>query len=95
MNKMLRKVVERYGADAQLNVAVEELSELIKALCKYKRGEENYKNIAEEMADVSIILSELKIIFDNTEAVSDWKKRKLRRLKMRMLKEVLIGGDTK
>lgn len=60
----LEKAIETYGKDMQLNVAIEELSELIKEICKNKRGSDNRENIIEEMADCYIMLEQLNIIFD-------------------------------
>lgn len=60
----LEKAIKVYGKDMQLNVAIEEFSELIKEICKHKRGEDNRENIIEEMADCYIMLSQLEIIFD-------------------------------
>ena len=60
----LEKAIETYGKDMQLTVAVEELSELIKEICKCKRGSNNLENIIEEMADCYIMLKQLEIIFD-------------------------------
>jgi NTP pyrophosphatase (non-canonical NTP hydrolase) len=59
----LEKAIARYGKDMKLNVAIEELSELIKEICKNKRGRDNRKNIIEEMADCYIMLEQLAIIF--------------------------------
>lgn len=59
----LEKAVETYGKDMQLTVAVEEFSELIKEICKNKRGRDNRDNIIEEMADCYIMLQQLEIIF--------------------------------
>lgn len=59
----LEKAVETYGKDMQLTVAVEELSELIKEICKNKRGRDNRDNIIEEMADCYIMLEQLAIIY--------------------------------
>ena len=59
----LERAIETYGKDMQLNVAIEEFSELIKEICKHKRGEDNLDNIIEEMADCYIMLAQLKIIF--------------------------------
>ena len=47
----IERAIEAYGKDMQLNVAIEELSELIKEICKYKRGSNNRKNIIEEMTE--------------------------------------------
>ena len=59
----LERAIEIYGKDMQLNVAVEELSELIKEICKNKRGRDNRDNIIEEMADCYIMLEQISIIF--------------------------------
>jgi organic radical activating enzyme len=68
---ILEKAIETYGKDMQLNVAVEELSELIKEICKNKRGENNRDNIIEEMADCCIMLEQLVIIYNIKEAEID------------------------
>lgn len=60
----LERAIETYGKDMQLTVAVEELSELIKEICKSKRGADNIDNIIEEMADCYIMLEQMQIIFD-------------------------------
>ena len=60
----LERAIEAYGKDMQLNVAIEELSELIKEICKNKRGSDNREAIIEEMADCYIMLKQLEIIFD-------------------------------
>ena len=61
---IFEQAIEAYGKDMQLNVAVEELSELIKEICKSIRGSDNRDNIIEEMADCYIMLEQLEIIFD-------------------------------
>ena len=58
MKDVLREAIDTYGADMQLNVAVEEFSELTKEICKYKRGEDNIDRITEEMADCYIMLQQ-------------------------------------
>lgn len=83
MNEVLKNAIKTFGTDMQLNIAIEELSELIKELCKYKRGEGKQLNIAEEIADVKIILKELEIIFDNAAMVDVWENVKIERLKER------------
>lgn len=61
---LLEQAIETYGKDMQLNVAVEEFSELIKEICKNKRGRDNRDNIIEEMVDCYIMLEQLAIIFN-------------------------------
>lgn len=60
----IERAIETYGKDMQLNVAIEELSELIKEICKSKRGADNRDAIIEEMADCYIMLKQLEYIFD-------------------------------
>lgn len=60
----IEKAIATYGVDMQLTVAVEEFSELIKEICKCKRGNNNIDGITEEMADCYIMLKQLEIIFD-------------------------------
>lgn len=76
-----KNAIMTYGEIAQIDVAIEEMSELIQALSKYKRGKEH--NVEEEIADVSIMLDQLKIIFNNRK-VKKIRKRKIARLETRL-----------
>lgn len=85
MNGDLYKLVmDRWGADAQLTVVVEELSELIKEVCKMKRNIGSVDHLAEEVADVEIMCEQLRYIFSIDSDVDDWKKYKLERLANRL-----------
>lgn len=70
-------VVDKFGEKAQILMAVEEMSELTKALLKYIRFKDFNQGsegdilaaISEERADVEIMLNQLQVIFgDNSEA---------------------------
>ena len=78
--KILRATIEHYGGSGQQLKAIEELSELIRAISRANDPE----NIAEEMADVRIMLDQLEIIFGNHDAVKAWEFRKLQRLNHRL-----------
>ena len=81
----LKRAVETYGKDMQLTVAVEELSELIKEICKNKRGADNIKNIIEELADCYIMMEQIAIIFDiSNHAINEWVDKKITRLENRL-----------
>jgi NTP pyrophosphatase (non-canonical NTP hydrolase) len=83
---ILKKAIETYGKDMQLNVAIEELSELIKEICKNKRGADNRKAIIEEMADCYIMLEQLAIIFEiPNHAINEVAANKIERLEKRLL----------
>lgn len=90
---ILNRAIETYGADHQLTVAVEELAELIKEICKHKRYGDNTKAIIEEMADCYIMLEQMKMIFwlDNAD-ISNAMDRKIRRLECRLAEK---GGAEK
>lgn len=60
--KICKEVLELYGPEAQKNVLIEECSELIQAICKDKRGLNH--NVEEEIADVYIMLEQMKLVYD-------------------------------
>lgn len=94
MKKVLQQAIETYGAEAQLNVAIEEFSELIKEICKHKRYADNTDAIIEEMADCYIMLEQMKMIFGLENAViSNEMKRKIKRLKSRINDASGQGGE--
>lgn len=78
--EILRRAREEYGQSCEMVVAIEELSELTKELCKDMRGRGDVEAIAEEMADVEIVLAQLKLIYKNADMVAEQRDRKLRRL---------------
>lgn len=84
MEEVLKNAIATWGADLQLNVAIEELSELTKEICKNKRGADNVDHIAEEVADVEIMLEQIKMIFNNRKAVEKYKHEKIIRLEKRV-----------
>ena len=65
MDDRLKTIAEYYGLDSQLNILQEELSELIQAVSKYRRG--NHSHILEEIADVEIMLEQVKYLLGNPE----------------------------
>ena len=85
---LLDRAITAYGAPAQMDMAVEEMAELTKALCKVKRvscaaeAKAVLENVVEEMADVQIMLDQLRIIFGRSTAEAE--EYKLERLKKRL-----------
>lgn len=90
----MRDIIEFYGKDMQLNICIEEMSELIKELCKVKRGKPNRDNIAEEMADVRIIMEQLLTMFENADDVERWYHFKVNRLYERLERDRAERGDS-
>jgi hypothetical protein len=84
----LERAIETYGKDMQLNVAIEELSELIKEICKHKRGRNNREAIVEELVDCYIVMDEIALIFEITDdEIFEGQIRKIERLEKRLEEE--------
>lgn len=91
MSEVFKQAIETYGAEGQLNVAIEELSELIKEICKHKRGTDNTEAIIEEMADCYIMLEQMQMIFGiGSTVIQDAMNKKVNRLKRRLTEK---GGE--
>lgn len=71
----LNTIVETYGNDAQEDMAIEECSELIKAILKFRRSNAKDSDlrdaVIDEIADVQIMLTQLGIIFNCVEEVNE------------------------
>ena len=74
-----------FGNTIQTFVAAEEMGELIQALSKDLRGQGDMGNVVEEIVDVSIMLEQLKIIYDvDKEVLNRVTYRKLTKLQNRI-----------
>lgn len=78
--------LEHYGVHSQIVKCMEECGELIQALAKNMCGEHYAENVAEELADVEIMLMQMRIAFGRS-SVDRVRAQKLARLKMRMEEE--------
>lgn len=80
---ILCKAICTYGKEAQTLMFFEEVAELEKELCKNARGKQNHDEIVEEIADVEIMLEQLKIMYDvkqsQVELVKAFKVERLNR----------------
>lgn len=85
MNKIresiLKKAIEHYGPGEQRDKAIEEMGELIRALARLN----DKANIAEEIADVRIMLDQMEMIFGIHVEVRRIENEKLLRLHDRIL----------
>lgn len=84
---ILRKAIQRYGYINQHQVAMEECGELVQAISKFLRATtatemlKARRGIVEEMADVQIMMDQLKIMHDiSDKEMNDEYKFKLVRL---------------
>ena len=78
--EIYREALETYGYISQTLMCLEEMAELQKELCKNARGRENKEAIAEEIADVQIMLEQMMILHDCHLLVAKYKRHKIKRL---------------
>ncbi len=86
----VRKVVydaaiAHYGTESQIWMAVEEMSELLKELAKGRRpGGTTAEALVDEIADVTIMMEQLRLIFNVNQPVQDRIDYKVQRLAQRI-----------
>ena len=83
--KIFLAAINKYGALAQITMVFEEMAELQDVLCKHLRGRDvNPRHIAEEIADVGIMLDQMAILFGIEGAVAEQRAFKVGQLQERM-----------
>ena len=91
--EVLRQSVDTYGNETQTDIAIEEMSELSKALLKYRRLEKHLEDfdceqmkldIYGEIADVIIMLTQLLMIYGGREEIKRYIDRKVSYLEARL-----------
>lgn len=99
MTEDLVKIADHYGYTAQKDMAIEEMAELTQALIKDTRAktddekEKAYEHIVEEIADVEIMLEQLKWLLSCQFAVEDAKNMKIARQLERIEKERIKDNE--
>lgn len=83
-----KKAIDLYGEKAQKLMAIEEMSELTKEICKDFRGKLDREHLIEEMADVLIMLDQMLLMYKvSGEEVRLMRIKKVERLKERLEKQ--------
>lgn len=91
--EVLQQAIDTYGSRAQEEMAIEEMSELTKAIVKRHRAKDKpgydkaMGSIAEEMADVIIMLTQLLMFYGNRKEVQRAVDEKVKRLAGRLESE--------
>lgn len=83
-NQIYWAAFDKWGLLHQLVVALKELSECQKEICKAIRGEVNWEHLAEEIADARICLEQVCLFFGIENKVEGYKAAKLQCLKERV-----------
>lgn len=76
--------IKFWGLDFQIDMMLEEMSELAQALLKLRRERSDPAAVVEELADCELMLYQMKLSFGEA-AVEKMKEQKLARLKERIL----------
>jgi len=82
-DEIYEQAIAEWGREAQIMMAIEECSELIKELTKLYRGDTVDQNVAEEVADMEIMMHQMRVLFGDKN-VHKYKLRKLDRLNSRL-----------
>lgn len=100
LNKLNLASADYYGYDVQSNQLIEECAELIQAINKHKRVMHNRQsvnmtlkeainNVSEEIADVEIMLAQIKYLLGiNEQYIDIIKEMKIKRTAQRIEKEM-------
>lgn len=87
LNHTFNQSIAKYGKEPQCRQAMEELAELIQAINKFLRypNDKHYANLIEEIADVEIMLYQLKVMFNvSDDEVFEVKVQKAKREQERL-----------
>lgn len=83
-----KQAIDTYGVRAQKLMAIEEMSELTKEICKDFRGKLNREHLIEEIIDVIITIDQLIMMYEiSEEEIVSMCIRKINRLKERLEKQ--------
>lgn len=87
MKKTITEIINKFGETNQLIIAMEECSELIKEVSKYIRTKDNKEHLTEELADVCIMIEQIRLIVGINELeLYEMMQKKLKRTEERYLK---------
>jgi len=85
--RLMYRAVDKWGRALQLLMAIEEMAELAKLIVKeFRHGSSPLlrANLVQEIADVEIMLDQLKVVFNCEYEVVEGRKEKLKRLEERL-----------
>ncbi len=89
---VLREAIETFGKVHQIGKLFEEIAELEEAIIKNHFGRDSAEHIAEEIADVEIMLYQAKLIYGNERMANDYVEKKIARLSETIERERVKDG---
>lgn len=82
--RLYQKALEKWGSELQILLCIEELSELTKELACFKRSKFDKLAVAEEIADVIIMIEQIINALNLESPVDFYIKNKIERLEERL-----------
>lgn len=89
---ILNRAINHFGETKQIIKAIEEMAELQKELCKFLNGKNSLLDIRQEIADVEIMIKQMRIIFDEINPISEIRDSKIdgcRKFKLDRLEKLI------
>lgn len=83
--ELYARALSEWGYEAQRNMLIEEIGELLNAFAKFPRGRSSMGDVIEELADVSIMVEQMALHF-GWSRYKTIREQKLQRLKERLEK---------
>lgn len=77
------EALDKWGTSAQIMMLYEECGELLSAISKLERGRVSENDVITELADVSIMVEQIALLFGYDKFENE-KENKLKRLKERL-----------
>ena len=85
---ILKKALDTFGGENQIDKLKEELVELSKALTKYQEcGDIAKHHVIEEIVDVRLVITQVLWYIEAGDDVVEWSKAKLKRLERLVIDE--------
>ncbi len=92
-NRILWDSLSVNGEDRQIRKLMEEMSELQEAILKHMDNRDTVEHVAEEIADVFIMLQQMVLLRDCADEVTEWYKFKINRMDERNRKAIEKFAD--
>lgn len=80
---IFKQAVEKWGHTSQINMMIEECSEMITTLRHLDRGRASHADVCGEVADLEIMCEQMRVMF-NPRTINRFKVDKLLRLRKRI-----------
>lgn len=84
------RALTEFGAAQQRLMLIEEIGELLNAFAKLPRGRATEEDVLEELADVSIMIEQMALLYGGLTHYNLVRRQKLKRLKERLACDGLI-----